>query len=501
MSYLKAISQWLLATLEPWGAPGLMLIAICDSSFLSLPEVNDLALMGLSINNPLRMWEYAAMTVIGSVIGCTLLYTIGRKGGEAMLRKRFTGDKVDRVRGWYQKYGMLAIIVPSLLPPPLPFKIFVLSAGAFQMPWLKFMTAVGIGRSVRYFTEGILAVLYGQQAIQIVAENAPIVGTVLGVLIVAAAVVYAVMRRKRAGAAMILLPLVMILATGCFGKETRVPPAIKPLPFTRQQALDRLESMGRSIQDLKASIDLKGSILSQPDLQKTSPTLSAALLLERPDRFLLKGGVAPITIFEMVSDGTKYQFYNTQKKELYVDGMEEGPPYKPFAHLGTGFATKFVNLRPRLIGQALVPDVRDLLQNPSITIATYRYPVELRTYYCVDFFDEAAAKELLLVQRFWFDLSTKEIDLVRRQTFMRNGELETDTTYGVHVSLPAGIRFPSKVAIHFAAADTTLDLELKPEEAVFNAGIPPDTFQFNSHPDAKIYKFVPDETPSITQQR
>src|SRR5688572_27399283 len=108
MSYLKAISQWLLATLEPWGAPGLMLIAICDSSFLSLPEVNDLALMGLSINNPLRMWEYAAMTVIGSVIGCTLLYTIGRKGGEAMLRKRFTGDKVDRVRGWYQKYGMLA---------------------------------------------------------------------------------------------------------------------------------------------------------------------------------------------------------------------------------------------------------------------------------------------------------------------------------------------------------------------------------------------------------
>ncbi|HZI51927.1 MAG TPA: hypothetical protein VFE29_08885, partial [Terriglobia bacterium] len=95
-----------------------MLIAICDSSFLSLPEVNDLALMGLSISNPLRMWEYAAFTVIGSIIGCTLLYSVGRKGGEAMLRNRFAGHKVDRVRDWYKKYGMLAVIVPSLLPPP-----------------------------------------------------------------------------------------------------------------------------------------------------------------------------------------------------------------------------------------------------------------------------------------------------------------------------------------------------------------------------------------------
>ena len=103
MSYLKAISQWLVATLEPYGAPGLMLIAICDSSFLSLPEVNDAALMMLSINNPLRMWEYAAMTVLGSVIGCTLLYTVGRKGGEAMLQKRFAPGKVERVRGWYKK--------------------------------------------------------------------------------------------------------------------------------------------------------------------------------------------------------------------------------------------------------------------------------------------------------------------------------------------------------------------------------------------------------------
>lgn len=481
-----------------------MLIAICDSSFLSLPEVNDLALMGLSINNPLRMWEYAAMTVIGSVIGCTLLYTVGRKGGEAMLRKRFAGDKVDRIRGWYQKYGMLAVIVPSLLPPPLPFKIFVLTAGAFQMPWLRFMAAVGIGRSVRYFTEGILAVLYGKQAIQMVAENAPIVGTVLGVLIVAGALVYVVMRRKRAGAALILLPLLMASATGCFRPVVEfVPPMLESNPFTRQQALDRLESMGRSIQNLKASIDLKGTILSENTKETTSPTLSGALLLERPDRFLLKGGVAPITIFEMVSDGTKYQFYSTQKKELYTEGMEEGPPYKPFEHLGTGLANRLISLRPRQIGQALVPDVRELLKSSSLRIATYKNPVvtDRRTYYCVDFLDQTGAKEAWLMQRMWFDLSTPSVDLVRRQTFVQSGELETDTNYGAYEATPSGIRFPSNVTIRFAAADTRLEIKLNPKEIVFNAGIPPETFQFGAHPDAKIYKFVPADSQSITQQR
>ena len=126
MSFLSSLSHWMVATLEPYGAPGLMLIAIGDSSFLSLPEVNDAALMALSISKPSSMWGLAAMTVLGSVIGCALLYAVGRKGGEALLTKRFASEKVAKVRSWYDKYGMLAVIVPSLLPPPLPFKIFVI---------------------------------------------------------------------------------------------------------------------------------------------------------------------------------------------------------------------------------------------------------------------------------------------------------------------------------------------------------------------------------------
>ncbi len=232
MSYLSSLSQWLLNTLEPWGAPGLMLIAICDSSFISLPEVNDAALMMLSINNPLRMWELATMTVIGSIIGCLLLYSVGRKGGEAMLNKRFAADKVARVRGWYEKYGMLAVIVPSLLPPPLPFKIFVLSAGAFRLPWGRFILAVAIGRSIRYFSEGLLAVWYGQQAVQIVADNFPIVGMVLGTLIVVGALIYVYSRRRRVNASLILLPLLMtVLGSGCVReKQDSAKPADAEIP-------------------------------------------------------------------------------------------------------------------------------------------------------------------------------------------------------------------------------------------------------------------------------
>src|SRR6185503_13036883 len=199
MSFLTSISHWLVETLEPYGAPGLMLIAIGDSSFLSLPEVNDAALMAMSIHNPASMWGLALFTVLGSIIGCTLLYAVGRKGGEALLNRRVAAEKVARVRSWYDKYGMLAVIVPSLLPPPLPFKIFVLCAGAFRISWTRFILSVAIGRSLRYFTEGLLAVRYGEQATRMVRDNSARVGVILAVAIVIGALVFVYLKRYRSG--------------------------------------------------------------------------------------------------------------------------------------------------------------------------------------------------------------------------------------------------------------------------------------------------------------
>ena len=184
-------------TLVPYGGFGLMVLAIGDSSFLSLPEVNDVLLMTFSLNQPSAMLKFAAMTTLGSLIGCMLLYSIGRKGGEAFLQKRFSGERVSKVRNWYNRFGVLAIIVPSLLPPPTPFKIFVLSAGAFGISWPKFIISILIGRGIRYFSEGILAVIYGAAAIGIVKENMGRAGLVLALLIVGVAAGVILARRLR----------------------------------------------------------------------------------------------------------------------------------------------------------------------------------------------------------------------------------------------------------------------------------------------------------------
>ena len=199
MPIFETISVWLKEVLLPYGGFGLMLLAVCDSSFVSLPELNDILLMTLSISNPGGMVTYATLTTLGSLIGCALLYGVGRKGGEAFLRRtpRMTDDKLVRMQNWYRRHGVLAVIIPSLLPPPTPFKIFVLSAGAFGISWPKFIAAVVVGRGIRYFSEGILAVIYGPAAIEFVRQNFGMIGLGLAILIVAGAVVYFFFARRR----------------------------------------------------------------------------------------------------------------------------------------------------------------------------------------------------------------------------------------------------------------------------------------------------------------
>ena len=195
----EAISIWLRNALLPYGGFGLMVLAMCDSSFVSLPEVNDILLMTFAINEPESMVKFALLTTLGSVIGCALLYAVGRKGGEAFLRRSFADEKLARIHRWYQRHGVLAVIVPSLLPPPTPFKVFVLSAGTFGISWPKFLTAVVIGRGIRYFSEGILAVIYGPAAIQFVHDNFGRIGIALAAVIVASVVVYVFIARRRMG--------------------------------------------------------------------------------------------------------------------------------------------------------------------------------------------------------------------------------------------------------------------------------------------------------------
>lgn len=153
------------------GAPGLFLVTFLDSSFLSLPEATDLLLIWMVVQHKNRMVLYAATAVAGSVAGCLALYYVGRKGGDALVRSRFNSGSVDRALATIQRYGVLAVLIPCLLPPPAPFKIFILLAGVAGISIGRFAVAIAIGRTIRYFAEGLLAVRYGDRAIEYVHAN------------------------------------------------------------------------------------------------------------------------------------------------------------------------------------------------------------------------------------------------------------------------------------------------------------------------------------------
>ena len=111
------------------GAPGLFLIAFLDSSFLSLPEIADILVVYMVTQHKSRMLLYVGATLLGSLAGCLVMYYIGLKGGEALISKRFSGGSVERARAALQRHGVMTVLIPSILPPPAPFKIFVLLAG------------------------------------------------------------------------------------------------------------------------------------------------------------------------------------------------------------------------------------------------------------------------------------------------------------------------------------------------------------------------------------
>jgi membrane protein YqaA with SNARE-associated domain len=173
--YVGGALQWAAQELR---GPGIMLVAVADSSFLSFPEGNDFLIVALSINATWgRMAYYVTMTIIGSICGCLLLYFVGRRGGSPLLKRKFPRKDIERAERLYEKYGLLTVAVPSILPPPCPFKVFVLTAGVFRLKVSDFVIAVVIGRTIRYATWGILAVLYGNSVKLYMRDNLKWLGT------------------------------------------------------------------------------------------------------------------------------------------------------------------------------------------------------------------------------------------------------------------------------------------------------------------------------------
>ena len=169
---MKRLLVWIQGFAAAYGGLGLFTLTFFDSSFLSFPLVSDLLVISMVTEHKERLLYYAIAPALGSTAGCIVLYFIARAGGEAFLRKRFKKDHVEGGLSAIRKHGVLAVIVPALLPPPAPFKIFILLAGVAEIPVPQFCAAVFSARLAQFLAEGILAVFYGDAAAGFVKTHA-----------------------------------------------------------------------------------------------------------------------------------------------------------------------------------------------------------------------------------------------------------------------------------------------------------------------------------------
>ncbi len=196
---MSRVLAWLQGVGEALGGPGLFLIAFLDSSFLSFPNVVDLLVIADVARHEARWVYYALMPTMGSVAGCYVLYEFARRGGSTFLRKRVHARHVERAMAIFQKYGLLGVLIPSILPPPVPFKVFVLAAGVAKVRPLEFIAAVTIGRGIRYFGEALLALYYGDRAAEYLTAHSREASIVIAAVALALGVLW-VYRRRRADA-------------------------------------------------------------------------------------------------------------------------------------------------------------------------------------------------------------------------------------------------------------------------------------------------------------
>jgi membrane protein YqaA with SNARE-associated domain len=158
------LAKWtalILLLLKPLGMWGVMGFAAVDAALLGMPL--DAIVAGYSWAHPKKFLLYALMAATGSALGSIVIYLIGYKGGEMLLLKRIGRARFDRIRASVERHEFWAIMLPSMLPPPTPFKLFVLSAGVAEMSFTRFLAAIFCGRFIRFALESLIVIRYGPQ--------------------------------------------------------------------------------------------------------------------------------------------------------------------------------------------------------------------------------------------------------------------------------------------------------------------------------------------------
>jgi membrane protein YqaA with SNARE-associated domain len=182
LEWFSSVSEQVKVLPVYFAAPIMIVIGALDSSLLSLPEVNDYITAYRVAHNPSEVYYFPLFPAIGSVIGCLVLYRIAQRS-EQFVTKRFHPKHLDRVKRIYRKWGSFALIIPALLPPPMPFKIFVVAAGALNYPAARFAAVIMIARTVRYYFWGWVAFFFRDEVLQILGWLESHLIEILGVII------------------------------------------------------------------------------------------------------------------------------------------------------------------------------------------------------------------------------------------------------------------------------------------------------------------------------
>lgn len=196
---LHSYSEWIKAVLAPLGPWGMLAFAAVDGSFLGMPL--DAIFVGYVYHDRSRFLLYVVLGALGSVLGSAVIYAIGYAGGEVLLRKRLSPQRFEKIHASFDKHEFWALMLPSMLPPPTPFKVFVLAAAAFEMRFTHFVLAIFAGRFVRFLIEALLTLTFGPGIVSLVGGLfRHHFKWVAAFIVLAALVSFAYWRRKRASA-------------------------------------------------------------------------------------------------------------------------------------------------------------------------------------------------------------------------------------------------------------------------------------------------------------
>jgi membrane protein YqaA with SNARE-associated domain len=162
----KSALRWLIHL----GGPGLILLGLADNSLIPMPGSTDVVTILLAAHHREPWVYYAIMATAGAILGGYLTYRMARKGGKETLEKRFSPKKVKKVYAIFERWGFAAVAIPALLPPPFPIVPMLLAAGAMQYPTRKFLTALAVGRGLRFTILAYLGFHYGRHIVKFFAQ-------------------------------------------------------------------------------------------------------------------------------------------------------------------------------------------------------------------------------------------------------------------------------------------------------------------------------------------